>query len=128
MARSEGWGSQPAYRDFCLRTLVSNEQLDRLEYQEGLELYDLALESLPYPDRTLKHHKGLWIKNKGKDPILAAKVIEDALTDRRAQKLTRLGRRMRHGDRPFDVPGLEGMASDAGAGPEARRLDSAEDR
>ncbi len=72
-------GSQLAYRDFCVRVLVSNDALDKFEYQEGLQLFDLAMTSLPHPDRTLLHHKGLWIKNKGHDPVLASKFLEEAL-------------------------------------------------
>ena len=73
-------GSQPVYREFCVSILVGNESFERLEYQEGLQLFETATKALPYMDRTLTHHKGLWIKNKGQDPITATKVLEEALT------------------------------------------------
>ena len=67
------------YREFCVRLLVPHDKINRLEYIEGLSLFDAAIDSLPFPDRTLKHHKGLWIKNKGSDLALAASILEDAL-------------------------------------------------
>ncbi len=72
-------GSLPAYREFCVRTLVPNDKLRRLEYDEGLRLYDAALDALPLDDRTLLHHKGLWIKNRGSDPVEARRILLSAL-------------------------------------------------
>lgn len=70
----------PVYREFCVRLLVPHQQLmNRLDYQEGLSLYDLAIESLSHPDQSILHHKGLWIKNKGRRPVEAATVLEKAL-------------------------------------------------
>lgn len=71
--------SLPAYREFCVRVLVPHEKLERLEYGEGLQLYDEAIAALPHPDKTLVHHKGLWIKNKGGNAALATEVLEKAL-------------------------------------------------
>lgn len=77
--------STPVYREFCVRLLVSqNEESDScairaLDYEEGLDLYERAEKALAFPDRTLVHHKGIWIRTKGKDPLLAAKVFEQAL-------------------------------------------------
>ena len=53
-----------------MRVLVPYEKLDRLEYDEGLHLYDEAIGALPHPDKTLVHHKGLWVKNKGQWQIV----------------------------------------------------------
>lgn len=75
-------GSQPVYREFCVRVLVPNRKIDRLDYADGLRLYQDALSSLPYPDKTLVHHKGLWIKNKGKNPVEADEVLRAALDTR----------------------------------------------
>ena len=72
-------GSHPEYREFCTRVLVPNSKLDSLTYGEGLGLYNVALDALPMEDRTLLHHKGLWIKNKGKQPALAKVVLTEAL-------------------------------------------------
>ena len=51
-------GSQPQYREFCTRALVPNAKLNHLEYPEGLQLYEDAINALPLEDRTLLHHKG----------------------------------------------------------------------
>ena len=72
-------GSQAAYREFCVRVLVPHDGIERLEFADGLRLYEDALAALPYPDKTLMHHKGLWIKNKGKDPVQASGVLSEAL-------------------------------------------------
>jgi hypothetical protein len=71
-------GTSPTYREFCVRVLVSTG-IKTFEYEEGLELFDTAIKSLPHPDRTLVHHKGLWIKDKGQDPIRATQVLTEAL-------------------------------------------------
>ena len=55
-------GSLPAYHEFCVRALVPFEGLENIEFQDGLLLYDAALAALPYQDRTILHHKGLWLK------------------------------------------------------------------
>ena len=72
-------GSHPQYREFCTRTLVPNSKLNHLAYTEGLDLYDVAIAALPLDDRTLLHHKGLWIKNQGNHPVLAKRVLTEAL-------------------------------------------------
>jgi hypothetical protein len=72
-------GTAPTYREFCVHVLLSHS-LRRCEFQEGVELFDIALSALPHPDRTLVHHKGIWIKDRGQDPVRAARVLTDALT------------------------------------------------
>ena len=72
-------GSAPTYREFCVRVLVSTG-IDSLEYDEGVELFDTAIAALPYADKTLVHHKGLWVKEKGGDPLKAIEVLNQALT------------------------------------------------
>lgn len=72
-------GSSPVYREFCVRVLVPGEKLSDIDYEAGLRLYDTASAALPVPDRTLLHHKGLWIKNRGKDPLTALEVLQQAL-------------------------------------------------
>ena len=58
---------------------MPNSKLTHLAYTEGLHLYDVAMEALPLDDRTLLHHKGLWIKNQGNQPVLAKRVLTEAL-------------------------------------------------
>ena len=72
-------GTSPVYREFCISILVPRTKLSHLTYADGLQLYDAALSALPVEDRTLKHQKGLWIKDKGDDPILAKSILESAL-------------------------------------------------
>lgn len=72
-------GSTSIYRSFCVTALVPNDRLEDLEFDEGLSLYDAAISALPQADRTLLHHKGLWIKNRGRDPQLASVVLREAL-------------------------------------------------
>jgi len=72
-------GTSPVYREFCVSILVPRKNLSHLDYGDGLKLYDAAISALPFDDRTLKHQKGLWIKDKGKNPLLAKETLESAL-------------------------------------------------
>lgn len=72
-------GTQATYREFCLKVLVSNESFEKLDFEDGLRLYERATESLPHPDKTLVHQKGLWIKRRGNDPDLATRIFKQAL-------------------------------------------------
>ncbi len=72
-------GSADVYVRFCERILVPHKNLDRLEYREGLELYDAAIRALPFAHRTLLHHKGLWVRKKGRELDLALDVFDEAL-------------------------------------------------
>lgn len=71
--------TSPVYREFCVRLLVPGSRLDGLEYSQGIQLYDAAISSLSHPDQTLMHHKGLWIKNVGRDPLGAIEAFDEAL-------------------------------------------------
>src|SRR4051812_6446653 len=53
--------------------------------------------------------------------------VVSRFTDRCAEKLTFPGRRMGYGDPTLGIPGLEGMAADAGGEAEARGLVPAQD-
>ena len=72
-------GSTAVYREFCVKILVNNETLASLEFQDGLRLFDRAIESLPLQDRTLLHQKAVWIRKKGHDPLTAMPILEQAL-------------------------------------------------
>lgn len=72
-------GTRQVYRNFCLKILVNNDHLDRLDFENGLRLYEAALTALPIPDKTIMHHKGLWIKNIGRDPLAAYQTLKEAL-------------------------------------------------
>jgi hypothetical protein len=72
-------GTSPIYRQFCVNVLVPCSKISHLDYQDGLQLYETALSALPLEDRTLVHQKGVWIKDEGKDPLLAKAVLEEAL-------------------------------------------------
>ena len=45
----------------------------------GCRYHNAALGALPLPDRTFIHQKGLWMKDKANDPLLAKSVLEEAL-------------------------------------------------
>ncbi len=48
------------YRNFIAKLLIGNEDLNRLGYDDGRELYESATDALVAPDRSLVHHMGLW--------------------------------------------------------------------
>jgi hypothetical protein len=73
-------GTQPVYREFCLGVFLRNEAFESLDFQEGMQLLDEALSTLPFPDRTLAHQRALWIKNHGRDPVQAVAALKQALT------------------------------------------------
>ena len=60
-------GGALVYREFIVDLLVrARSRLEsRLSYLQGIELYDIAKRTLPYGDRVLEHHKGIWMQNKG---------------------------------------------------------------
>jgi len=72
-------GTSPVYREFCANILAPRSKLSDLDYADGLQLYDAAISALPLQDRTLQHQKGLWIKEKGDDSLLALEVLDAAL-------------------------------------------------
>lgn len=72
-------GSTPVYREFCARVLIPHDKIMHLDFEEGLQLYEEAIAALPHPDKSLIHHMGLWIKDKGKNASLATEVLERAL-------------------------------------------------
>jgi hypothetical protein len=49
---------------------------ERFTYEQGLELYDLAIKTFPVGDRAIAHHRALWIKDVGRLPELAYKELE----------------------------------------------------
>jgi hypothetical protein len=72
-------GTQPAYREFAILVLIPHEKLEKLSYAEGLSLFDTALKALPFDDKTLAHHRALWIRKKGGNPIEARGALQAAL-------------------------------------------------
>lgn len=72
-------GTQSLYTEFCVKILVHNPTLELLSFEDGLRLFDLALNSLPIRDRTLLHHKARWIRKKGPEILEAFPVLDDAL-------------------------------------------------
>lgn len=72
-------GYSPAYASFCRAILVPPRKLSRFEYDEGLDLYDAALDALPARDKTILHHKGIYVHKTGRNPELALEILEEAL-------------------------------------------------
>lgn len=71
----------PIYRQTATSILIGKkkELKKRFSFEQGLELFDAAIEALPYPDRSLVHHRGLWIKDSGDDYTKAYAAISRAL-------------------------------------------------
>lgn len=72
-------GSQPAYREFAVGILVKLDSHEWLTFEEGLSLFDTAIAAFPFEDRTLVHHKAIWIRKRGNDPLQAIAVLNQAL-------------------------------------------------
>ncbi|PXX46975.1 ATP-binding protein [Undibacterium pigrum] len=73
-------GSAP-YRGFLIDVLVrARHKLgDLFSYEQGYELYEAALDNLPFEDRLLEHHFGIWIQDKGPKDGTAYRQMEKAL-------------------------------------------------
>ena len=73
-------GGSTVYREFIITILVKCK--DRIKsiftYEQGIEIFDLARNSLPHKDRTLEHHKGLWMKSETSQLAEAYKQLEYA--------------------------------------------------
>lgn len=69
------------YRNFVVEVLVRNRSKlgKTINYEEGLELFDIARKSLPHEDRLLEHHMGIWIDDVGRDTRKAYAQLERAL-------------------------------------------------
>jgi hypothetical protein len=74
-------GSAPAYKAFVHDILVrSRDVLEKMfTFEQGLDLYDTALTALSNGDRSIEHHKGLWIKNVGRNLARAYDQLQKAL-------------------------------------------------
>lgn len=74
-------GGSTVYRNFILQMLVGNRsKLQKiLNYEQGIELFDIARDALEFEDRLLEHHKGIWIDDVGRDSKAAYGQLEKAL-------------------------------------------------
>jgi hypothetical protein len=66
------------YRNFIAKLLVGNPNLERLNYDEGRELYIAAIDAMAAPDRALVHHQGLW-EDRHNHPAEALRLFKTAL-------------------------------------------------
>lgn len=73
-----GGKSSLIYRNFIAKLLIGNEDLSRLGYDDGRELYEAATDALKAPDRSLIHHMGLWA-NKHNRSSEALSIYKEAL-------------------------------------------------
>ena len=71
--------SSSVYRDFIANILIPNENVKHLSPDDGLDLYDLAVDVLHAGDKAIEHHRGLWLKNFLDDPIAAEASLRKAL-------------------------------------------------
>tara|TARA_R110002073_G_scaffold77283_5_gene187214 strand:- start:1087 stop:4365 length:3279 start_codon:yes stop_codon:yes gene_type:complete len=69
------------YREFAIDVLVkSNKDIEKyFTYEQGIELFEAAQNSLPHEDRLLAHHKGIWMHRVGKDYLKAYQQLEKSL-------------------------------------------------
>ena len=72
-------GSAPAYRNFATGILLPTRKLDHLQPEEGDDLFAIAADALPHPDRTLVHQRGIWQRVRLRDPALARQTLHSAL-------------------------------------------------
>ena len=71
----------PPYRAFLIDLLVRNRRKlqDKFTLNQGMEIFALATQTFPYPDKTMEHHYGLWLKDQGADSTEAYQQLEKAL-------------------------------------------------
>lgn len=69
------------YREFATEVLVRKRKVleKKFSYEQGLELYKVAEKALPYEDRLLAHHKGIWMHSVGKEYQSAFNQFDKAL-------------------------------------------------
>lgn len=72
-------GSQSLYREFVVRVLLSLDSVDWLSYEDGLRLFEVGQAALPFPDKTIAHQQGKWIRKRGNDPLRSIEVLKKAL-------------------------------------------------
>jgi hypothetical protein len=72
--------STAPYYEFVCDMLIRGKHrlLNKYSYEEGLALYDAAMQSLSAPDRALAHHRGKWIADKGQKFNQAYEALEKA--------------------------------------------------
>ena len=71
----------PPYRTFLMDILVRNRRklLERFTLSQGMEMFELARNTFPYPDKTIEHQYGVWLKDNGADSTVAYEQLERAL-------------------------------------------------
>lgn len=75
-------GGSMVYRTFALNVLVRGRKrlAEFLTYEQGIELFDIASKVLPFEDRVIEHHRGIWMQDVGKADGAAYKQFEKALS------------------------------------------------
>ena len=71
----------PMYRNFVLDVLVRGRfnLSRRLSYDQGMRLFEIARKTLPYEDRVIEHHMGIWMQDVGKNYRGAYKQLTKSL-------------------------------------------------
>lgn len=72
----------PPYRSFLVDLLVRNRRrlVDKFTLAQGIEIFELARQTFPYPDKTIEHQYGVWLKDKGADTERAYHQLQKALS------------------------------------------------
>jgi hypothetical protein len=74
-------GGTAVYRSFALSVLIRARKrlAEFLTFEQGMELFDIARRVLPFEDRVIEHHRGIWIQDVGRDDKEAYRQFERAL-------------------------------------------------
>lgn len=74
-------GGSIVYRSFVLSVLIRARKrlAEFLTFEQGMELFDIARRVLPFEDRVIEHHRGIWIQDVGRDDKVAYQQFERAL-------------------------------------------------
>lgn len=73
-------GGGPLYRQFLVQLLIKRRtDLDFLTFEEGNELFELALEESGPDQALLMHHRALWTRHNGHDARASYDLLQAAL-------------------------------------------------
>ena len=67
------------YRDFIAQLITPGKKIEHFSAKDGLDLFDIAVDSLVHPDKMIEHQRAIWKSKKLDDPIGAEKDMRKAL-------------------------------------------------
>lgn len=71
----------PMYRNFILDVLVlgRSKLSNRLTFEQGMNLFEIARKTLPFQDRVIEHHMGIWMQDVGRNYVSAYTQFSNSL-------------------------------------------------